>query len=130
MLLLFKYYIYIARDQKHLVSEALMKNIKNISVCNFQSTKSPVELIAFYQNSFVVIIIIIIIVIIIIIIIIIIGDSYRIEISWFICISNQLTLSCIVRDSAEGNYRIYIDTVCNMWRIETSIMLRLFIKTK
>ena len=30
LLLLFKYYIYNARDQKHLVCEALMKNIKNI----------------------------------------------------------------------------------------------------
>ena len=30
LLLLFKYYIYNARDQKHLVFEALMKNIKNI----------------------------------------------------------------------------------------------------
>ena len=29
-LLLFKYYIYNARDRKHLVFEALMKNIKNI----------------------------------------------------------------------------------------------------
>ena len=30
MLLLFKYYIYNARDQEHLIFEALMKNIKNI----------------------------------------------------------------------------------------------------
>ena len=30
LLLLFKYYIYNARDQKHLVIEVLMKNIKNI----------------------------------------------------------------------------------------------------
>ena len=30
LLLLFQYYIYNARDQKHLVFEALMKNIKNI----------------------------------------------------------------------------------------------------
>ena len=30
LLLLFKYYIYNARDQKHLAFEALMKNIKNI----------------------------------------------------------------------------------------------------
>ena len=30
MLLLLKYYIYNARDQKHLVFEALMKNVKNI----------------------------------------------------------------------------------------------------
>ena len=30
LLLLFKYYIYNARDQKRLVFEALMKNIKNI----------------------------------------------------------------------------------------------------
>ena len=30
LLLLFKYYIYNARDRKHLVFEALMKNIKNI----------------------------------------------------------------------------------------------------
>ena len=30
LLLLFKYYIYNARDQKHLVFEALIKNIKNI----------------------------------------------------------------------------------------------------
>ena len=29
-LLLFKYYIYSVRDRKHLVFEALMKNIKNI----------------------------------------------------------------------------------------------------
>ena len=30
LLLLFKYYIYSARDRKHQVFEALMKNIKNI----------------------------------------------------------------------------------------------------
>ena len=30
LLLLFKYYIHNARDRKHLVFEALMKNIKNI----------------------------------------------------------------------------------------------------
>ena len=30
LLLLFKYYIYNARNRKHLVFEALMKNIKNI----------------------------------------------------------------------------------------------------
>ena len=30
LLLLFKYYIYNGRDRKHLVFEALMKNIKNI----------------------------------------------------------------------------------------------------
>ena len=30
LLLLFKYYIYNVRDRKHLVFEALMKNIKNI----------------------------------------------------------------------------------------------------
>ena len=30
LLLLFKYYVYNARERKHLVLEALMKNIKNI----------------------------------------------------------------------------------------------------
>ena len=36
LLLLFKYYIYNARDRKHLVFEALMKNVKNI--CDIEKT--------------------------------------------------------------------------------------------